>query len=104
MIAVEGTQGGVSLGADCSISIFDDGGEHRERILLPHFEWANPAYELVHTSIVECHRNLLAGLRGEALAETTGEDNLRTLELVYASYESAARKSSVRIDPSRKTQ
>lgn len=104
MIAVEGTRGGVSLGTDYSICIYDHRGEQRERIQLPHYDWANPEYELVHTSIVECHRNLLAGLRGETLAETSGEDNLRTLELVYASYESAARKSSVRIDPSRKTQ
>ena len=29
MIAVEGTHGGVSLGADYSICIFDDGGEHQ---------------------------------------------------------------------------
>lgn len=99
MIAVEGTRGGVSLGADYSLSIFNDGGEHLERVPLPHFAWANPAYALVHASMVDCHRNLLAGLRGETPAETTCEDNLRTLELVYASYESAARKNSVRIDP-----
>ena len=30
-----------------------------------------------------CNANLLAALRGEAKAETTGEDNLKTLELVF---------------------
>jgi hypothetical protein len=32
---------------------------------------------------------LLAALRGEAQAETTADDNLRTLRLVNAAYESA---------------
>ena len=104
MIAVEGVRGGVSLGTDYSICIYDDCGEQRERIPLPHYDWANPEYELVHTSIVDCHRNLLSGLRGETQAETTGDDNLRTLELVYAAYESAARKSSVQIAPPAKAQ
>lgn len=48
-----------------------------------------PEYALIHASIVDCHRNLLAALRGEGTAETTGEDNLKTLELVFAAYASA---------------
>jgi hypothetical protein len=52
---------------------------------------------LIHSSIVECHRNLLGSLRGECEAETTGEDNLRTLELVFAAYESAETKTVVEI-------
>jgi predicted dehydrogenase len=43
----------------------------------------------VQASIVPCHANLLAALRGETQAETTGEDNLRTVQLIFAAYESA---------------
>lgn len=102
MIAVEGTRGGVSLGTDYTICIYDDRGKHREQISLPKYDWVNPAYELVHTSMVDCHRNLLAGLRGEKPAETTGDDNLKTLELVYAAYASAEQQGSVRINHSTK--
>lgn len=55
----------------------------------PRYAWADPAYDIAHASIVESNRNLLAALRGEGLAETTGEDNLKTIELVFAGYESA---------------
>ena len=102
MIAVEGTRGGVSLGTDYFICIYDERGEHREEIPLPKYDWVNPAYELVHSSMVACHRNLLAGLRGEKPAETTGDDNLKTLELVYAAYASAEQHGSVRIHHSTK--
>jgi len=97
MIAVEGMQGGVSLGTDYTICTYDDRGEHREQVPIPHYDWANPAYALVHTSMVDCHRNLLAGIQGNATAETNCQDNLRTLELVYASYESAARQCAVKV-------
>jgi predicted dehydrogenase len=99
MIAIEGTRGGVSLGIDYVIRVFEHNGDRCESIAIPSYDWIDPAYELVHSSIVDCHRNLLSGLRGESAAETTGEDNLRTLELVYASYESAVHHRSVGIVP-----
>ena len=62
------------------------------RALQPHppqYPWADPAYGVVHASIVPCNTHLLKALRGEGMAETTGEDNLKTLRLVFAAYESA---------------
>jgi hypothetical protein len=38
---------------------------------------------------VACNANLLGALRGETAAETTGDDNLKTLRLVFGSYDSA---------------
>ena len=43
----------------------------------------------MQASIVPCNAKLLAALRGEGTAETTGEDNLKTVTLVFSSYESA---------------
>jgi D-apiose dehydrogenase len=53
------------------------------------YPWADPAYDLVHSSIVDCNRNLLAGLTGSGKAETTAADNLKTLQLVFDCYKSA---------------
>lgn len=55
------------------------------------YPWANPAYAVVQASIVDCHRDLLRGLRHpEQPPETTADDNLKTLRLVFGAYESAA--------------
>ncbi len=99
MVAVEGTRGGVSLGRDYQLMVFGDGQTKSEQIVIDEYAWANPEYMLAHSSMVGCHRNLLAGLRGEAPAETTGADNLRTLELVHACYDSAASSRVVHINP-----
>jgi hypothetical protein len=49
----------------------------------------DPSYHVVHSSIVPCNANFLQALRGKAAAETTGEDNVKTLRLVFAAYDSA---------------
>lgn len=96
-VAVEGTEGGVSLGANCEIKVFGNDGSQSFRADPPRYEWADPAYELIHSSIVDCHRNLLDSFQGKCDAETTADDNLRTLELVFGAYESARSKSIVHL-------
>ena len=66
----------------------DGGGDRLSPPRPPRYAWADPAYEVVHASLVPCLANLLEGIRGGA-AETTAEDNLRTVRLIFAAYESA---------------
>jgi predicted dehydrogenase len=89
-VFVEGTKGSAELAPDYWLRVTTASGTHARRVPPPRYAWADPAYEVVHSSIVPCQANLLAALRGEAQAETTGEDNLRTMRLVFAAYESAS--------------
>jgi hypothetical protein len=72
-----------------------DGRTTAIRVPPPAYAWADPAYALVHSSIVACNANLLQALQGRGQAETTAEDNLKTVALVHASYDSAARHAAV---------
>ncbi len=103
MVFIEGTDGGATLGRDYVIKVFDATGEYHEQVDVPRYSWANPAYDLAHSSIVACHQNLLSSLRGDGRAETTGRDNLSTLELVFKSYESAASGSVIMLDENEAT-
>ena len=60
--------------------------------------WADPAYDLVHASIVACQENLSQGLAGSKHAETTGVDNYQTLRLVFGAYDSAATGQAINLD------
>ena len=86
---IEGPRGSIELCADYMIRVTTAKGTLVQRHTPPHYAWANPAYDIAHASIVDCHRNLLAALQGKGRGETTGEDNLKTLELVFAAYDSA---------------
>jgi D-apiose dehydrogenase len=96
-VAVEGTEGGVTLGPDYTLKVTTRQGTTEERVPPVDYSWADPAYALVHASIVDCNRNLLEAIQGLGAAETSGEDNLKTIELVYAVYDSAERRESIRI-------
>jgi hypothetical protein len=96
-IFVEGTQGSAELGPEYWISITTASGTRRVHCPPPRYSWADPKYDVVHASIVPCHADLLAGLRGEQLPETHAADNLRTMQLVYAAYESAESGDVVRL-------
>jgi D-apiose dehydrogenase len=86
---VEGDRGSVELAPGCVLRVTTADGTLSRRVPPPQYPWANPAYAVVHSSIVPCLADLACHLRGEGVAETTGDDNLRTVRLVFAAYESA---------------
>jgi len=94
-VLVEGDKGSLELGPDYWVRTTTEEGTRSRRVAPPHYAWADPRYALVHSSIVECHRNLLHSLRTGEPSETSGEDNLKTMELVYRSYESQARNAVI---------
>jgi len=47
---------------------------------------------------VPCILDIMRGLRKEGATETTGEDNLKTVRLVAAAYESADTGQAVRVE------
>ena len=89
LVFVEGDRGSLELTIDYWIRVTTSEGTLAKRYPPLRYPWADPAYDVCHASIVPCQANLLRALRGEDEAETTGEDNLKTMRLVFASYDSA---------------
>ncbi|MEA3334354.1 MAG: Gfo/Idh/MocA family oxidoreductase [Chloroflexota bacterium] len=98
IIFIEGELGTVELKADFWIHLTRDGGTRVWRIPPPHYAWADPAYDVNHASMVPIHQDFLRAFRSGEPPENTGEDNLKTMQLVYAAYESAARNQVVSLD------
>jgi predicted dehydrogenase len=88
-IFIEGSHGSLELGPDYWLRITTCEGTYLKRVAPKRYSWVDPAYEVVQSSIVPCNANLLSAIKGEDTAETTGEDNLKTIRLVFASYDSA---------------
>lgn len=84
----EGDEGFLELGPDFWIRETTAEGTLAKRYAPPRYEWANPDYAVVHSSIVSCHSNFVSALNGQGEAETTGADNLKTLQLIFDAYES----------------
>ena len=94
-IFVEGEKGSIQLGPDYWLRVTTKDGTQSRRVPPPRYAWADPAYDVVHASIVPCNADLLRALKGEGRAETTGEDNLKTVRLVFAAYDSAEQRQVI---------
>ncbi len=95
LVLVEGSKGSVHLAHDYALKTTTSEGTNSQTIEPTMYPWVDPEYAVVHSSIVDCQRNILEGLRGRK-AETTGADNLKTTQLVWSAYESAAHNELVR--------
>ncbi len=96
-VYVEGEKGSIELGPDYWVRVTTAGGTHARRHPPPRYAWADPAYDLVQASIVPCNADLLLALQGKKSAETTGEDNLKTIRLVFTCYDAARNEQIIHL-------
>ncbi len=94
-ILVEGEHGSIQLTKDCELRITTRTGTTSVTAKPKFYPWVDPAYALVHASIVDCNRNILNALQKKSKAETTGADNLETVRLVHASYASSKKNKAI---------
>ena len=94
LILVEGEKGSLHLTNNFELKIITRQGTTSSVIKPQLYSWLDPAYAVVHSSIVDCNRNILQGLLG-AEAETTAADNFNTMLLVNACYTSAETKQLI---------
>jgi predicted dehydrogenase len=97
LILIEGTKGTIELAPDLWLHVTTEAGTTVERHAPPVYAWADPRYAVAHASIVPCNANLLDALKSGTPAETSGDDNLKTMRLVYSAYESAEKNQVVNL-------
>ena len=96
LVLIEGVNGSIHLTHNFEIRVTTKKGTDKiiaNPILYP---WGDPDYSVVHSSIVDCNRNILQGIRG-GKTETTGADNYETVKLVWAAYESAKHNQTINL-------
>ncbi len=94
-VLVEGEHGSIHLTKNFEIRLTTRSGTEVIKAEPKMYSWVDPAYAVVHSSIVDCNRDVLNQLQGKATAETTGADNFETVRLVHASYASTKTKSLI---------
>ncbi len=97
LLFVEGDRGSIEVTPSCGVRVTTKGGTQATRVLPPKYAWADPDYAAAHASMVPCHADLLRAIRTGAPAETDAADNLRSMRLVFAAYDSARTGEVVRL-------
>jgi len=97
-ILAEGEKGSVVLGPGFEIRTTTREGTKSEVVKFPSYQWADPDYIVNHESGIHINRNILEDMQGKGKAENSGADNLETVRLIWACYESAATGKKVIIE------
>lgn len=97
-VFVEGEQGTITWYPDGRLIVDERDGVVTERLATEPYPWAHPDYGFAHASIVATNRNLFAALSGDGAAETTADDNLKTMWLLHLALESAKRHETLRVE------
>jgi predicted dehydrogenase len=90
LVFIEGTNGAIQLDTDYWLRITTANGTSCNRYPPPHYAWADPAWDVVHASLVSCNADLLNAIKTGKASSTSAQDNLKTMRLVYAAYDYAS--------------
>lgn len=94
----EGEAGSIELLSNYRLKITTSSGTRHEITAPDYYSWANPMYAIVHSSMVACNRHFAECIREKKPAETNGLDNLRSMKLVFAAYDSAMHNTVIEFD------
>jgi predicted dehydrogenase len=97
-ILVEGEKGSVFLGPGFEIRTTTREGTISEIVKFPSYSWADPDYIVNHESGIHINRNILEDIMGKSKAENSGNDNLETVRLIWASYKSAESGKKIKLE------
>jgi predicted dehydrogenase len=90
LLLIEGNKGSIRLDAEFEISITTPEGTTKENVPMKSYHWQTDRLKPEPPSIVDINQNILDDMLGKAKAENTGDDNFKTVQLVWAAYDSAA--------------
>lgn len=91
LVHLEGSTGSVVLGPEGRLTLTTPAGVEHIDASARTYPWSAPPGQAIQESVVEIQRHWVECFRSGREPETTGRDNLRTLELTFAAYASAER-------------
>lgn len=99
LIEVDGLEGSLRLMQGYQLVVTDRSGVRRKDVSPPLLPWASPPWHNIQESVQAIQQHWVECLKTGREPATSGRDNVKTLALVDASYDSAKTLQTVRIGP-----
>ena len=98
LLQLEGARGLARLDADYRLSVTTDAGTRHLDAPPRRFAWAPKSHTAIPESVVNIQQHFLTCLQTGNTPDTSGVDNLRTLNLTFDAYRSAAEGVLITLD------
>jgi predicted dehydrogenase len=89
LLEIEGSEGAIVVTRGEAMQVTTQGIFFEEKIGSPLLSWTSRPWHGSQEAVLHTNRHMLNSFRDGKVAETSGEDNLKTYALVEAAYESA---------------
>jgi D-apiose dehydrogenase len=99
LVHLEGSDGSLTLDRDYQLTVVRGGQVDRRQVPPRLFDWSAEPATNIQESVVAIQQHWVESLRSGSKTETSGEDNLKTIELVFGSYESSETGNPYRTVP-----
>jgi len=96
LVTIEGPEGTIELGADDRLHVTRGAEMTTRHVPPPLWPWTQSPFATIQDSVVALQRHWVKCYRAGRPAETSGEDNLKVVELVHAAYADADRRAGAR--------
>jgi len=93
LVSIEGTRGTIELEADYRLHVTRDSEVAMRHVPPQAWPWSRLPLDIIQDSVVALQRHWVECYRAGRPAETSGEDNLKVVELVHAAYADADRRA-----------
>jgi predicted dehydrogenase len=97
LVEVDGTGGSVRLSEGYRMTVTAGGQTVSDDVDAPLRHWATRPWHVVQDSVFNIQHHWVERLAQRGEPDTSGEDNLRTLQLVFAAYDSAASGRTIEV-------
>ena len=94
-IEIDGSEGSIRLSQHYRLTVTGADGTIEQDVAPPLLPWASRPWHNIQESVFNIQQHWVDALRAGREPDTSGRDNLRTLALVHAAYDSAASGQSV---------
>jgi predicted dehydrogenase len=92
LVTIEGTRGTIALEADYRLHLTQGDKIITRHVPPPAWPWSKLPLDIIQDSVVALQQHWVNSYLAGHPAETSGEDNLKVVELVHAAYADAERR------------
>tara|TARA_B110000444_G_scaffold116815_1_gene109988 strand:+ start:93 stop:1121 length:1029 start_codon:yes stop_codon:yes gene_type:complete len=98
LVNIEYANGSIDLDYDYKITVHKKGIKTSHSANPKKLKWISKPWDQIQESIANTHNHFISCLRAKRIHDTSGVDNIKSLSLVFASYQSNKQRREVKLN------
>ena len=98
LVNLEYSNGSIDLDYNYNITVHKNGLKKSHSAIPKKLKWTSRPWDQIQESIVNTHKHFISCLNKKTVHDTSGADNIKSLSLVFASYQSNKQRREIKLN------